>query len=197
VSKLREFLLESLAEVPRHYREMIGIFGWLDTPMPTAAYWAWSGGIVAFLTVAMSLGSQRQRGLMAGLAVAVVASCVVVSTVITRPLHSSIQGRWILPLAVAVPVVAGEVLGGRRRPRRAAPLATTIAVVVAAVHVVALWWFARRNAVGTAGSLWFPSDSRWAPPGGWLPVLLLTLSGAVMLVSSVVAAGRSRRDEER
>jgi hypothetical protein len=53
--------------------------------------------------------------------------------------------------------------------------------LVATLHFVALWFNARRYAVGTDGPVFFLGRSHWAPLGGWVPWLLVAAVGAVLL----------------
>ena len=113
--------------------------GWLDTPLPWFAYWAW---IVPLAVLAVR--ARRAAGLLVLAAGATVASTVAVAVAVAYPIDNASQGRWTLPIAMVVPLLAGEFA---RPVRRWLPLATT----VAAVHLVALVVAARRNASAPTG----------------------------------------------
>jgi hypothetical protein len=107
-----------------------------------------------------------------------------VAVFIAYPVESGPQGRWTLPLDMALPLVAaalidhrGETLGAW--PRR---LCTGGIVAIGLVHVLALWTAARRYAVGVNGDAWFLGSSQWRPPLGWAPWIIATLVAFTLLV---------------
>ena len=106
-----------------------------------------------------------------------------------------LQGRQLLPLVVAVPLIAGEVIWRRREalgPRVGVRLFALAAVATAVVQLVAWWTYARRSAVGTSGSLFFLDAAKWSPPGGWPLWVALAAAGAASVALAGLAAARSR-----
>jgi hypothetical protein len=86
------------------------------------------------------------------------------------------QGRYTLPLAVGIPIVATSGLGIGRL--RADGLRRLLRAVVAALVVAQVLAFAqtlRRYAVGSDGTLLFFKDPKWNPPvPGGLVLLAFT-----------------------
>jgi hypothetical protein len=93
-------------------------------------------------------------------------------------------------LLVFVPLLAGVVLVERLIASGLAAAVRrqflVIGGLVAMLHVVALWFNARRYAVGTDGPALFVGHSAWVPPGGWEPWLLTGAAGALLLGVVVV-----------
>jgi hypothetical protein len=108
------------------------------------------------------------------------------------------QGRYFLPVAVAIPLLAGELIRrGRDRigHRPVLPLTVAIAATTAVIHVGSWYLAARRAAVGLDGPLWFAGRSEWSPPLGWSPWAALAVAGAALLVLTPLLARAARRAE--
>ena len=117
-----------------------------------------------------------------------------------------IQGRYVLPMSIAVPLVAGEILV-RQRNRvdalGAGGIFVPFAVAMAGLQLVAWWANAHRFAVGLGGPRWFFDTAQWVPPGGWWLWLGVAAAGALVLVAaqpverrvSVALAPRTRPHE--
>jgi Predicted membrane protein (DUF2142) len=182
---------QSVGDLGRLLRESIGVFGWLDVTPPAVVPLGWGALVVAVVAIACLLGHRFDRWLMAGTGAGVLA----IALLVTAPGYlqdGAAQGRWLLPAAVALPLMAGEVVA-RRWPAGVyrswpAPLASIVgaAAAVAGLHALSLWANARRYAVGSDGPLLFAGESRWVPPGGWWPVAALVAAGAVALVTGAV-----------
>lgn len=176
----------ALAHLPSVLRQAIGNFGSLDTPLPVPVVAAWFAVLAGLLGAALWLGTRRERlgllllvGLALGLTVAI--------DVAERQTDFMVQGRHVLPLLVAIPLLAGEIVHGRAG-RRLWPLAAAALAAAAAGQAVAFWANARRWAVGTDGPWLFLGDAEWSPPGGWVPWAVLVATAAALLA---VAAARS------
>lgn len=177
-------------------RQMIGIFGWLDTPAPTlalvCAYVALlvvAGG--AALALRVSAGPARRRAL---LALAVALGWVIIAGALTASQAHRIglvgQGRYYLPIAAGAPLLAACALADARPAwdRLARRWATA-----AAVGVPALWWVTQvaaftqtlhRYAVGYSAPIGL-LDRGWHPPGipDW------ALAGLFAVLAALAALG--------
>lgn len=186
-------------ELGRAYDQAIGSFGWIEVSMPHWSYVAWSAALAVVLALALMLGEPRHR---IALAVAV-AGCVIVGsglsvTVRGTGLGWEVVGRYLLPVFVAVPMLAGEVLhaqqGRLRASARGLPFAAS-ALVLAVVHVVGWSVNATHWQRDTFGRL----PLRWQPVFGWgvwqaivvLAAVLLTAAGLLAL-RPAAAGGPSR-----
>lgn len=180
----------SIDELPLKLREAIGIFGSLDSPMPHLAYQVWMVMLVGLVLLALSLGSWRQRAVLAGAVVATIGYALVLSAGVLRQVGFGLQGRYVLPIAVVVPLYAGEVLlrwANWSRWLTAASVGATTAGA-ATVHLVAWYFHGRRESVGYQGpGLWL-SHALWRPPWGWGPWLVVAVVAALGLVSAGLLA---------
>lgn len=181
------------------YREMIGWFGWLDTPAPTMTWVPWTI-LLGLLVVAVVLWStRRQVAVLFGL----LAAIVIVPAAIETPTYADAgtltwQGRYTLPLAIGVPILAAGMLSTSERARQLvnSRLVWTIGIVLAVAQVVAFGQNLRRYTVGTDGPIAFWGSARWSPP---LPRLFLIVAFAVVTIAFLwwLLVGTSREAETK
>ena len=177
-------LRASLGATMGRVAEMVGTLGWLDTPAPALAVLIWLA-LVGFLVVGALVAAPARPALaLLGLVVAVVALPVAIEVSQARRLGLIWQGRYSLPLASGVPILAATLA----RPLLEGAGRRVLAVTTAAVavgHVAVFWWGLRRYAVGF-DHLFGPV--RWSPP--LLPAVALGLvfTAAVTAVSVLVVA---------
>jgi hypothetical protein len=168
--------LLSLTHIEHLGSQMIGRFGWLDTAAPPLTVWVWVGLGVVVLAVGLARGRPRARiAVLLALALAVLVPAVVEASSFPR-IGYWWQGRYSLPLAVGVPLLA---LAGRRPPRRllqvlAAVLVTGVAVGEEAAFAQTL----ARYTVGAGHGLGLGAV-HWQPP---LPPLVLVIGFAVAVL---------------
>ena len=118
-----DFVVRALSDLPNQFRQHVGVVGWLDTPLPWFAYWAW---IVPLAVLAVR--ARRAAGLLVLAAGATVASTVAVAVAVAYPIDNASQGRWTLPIAMVVPLLAGDSpgpCGGGYRWQRPSPRSTS------------------------------------------------------------------------
>ncbi|MBW3536580.1 MAG: DUF2142 domain-containing protein [Actinobacteria bacterium] len=193
-------LLEAFAHLPELLRQSIGVFGWLDTAMPALAYTVWRVMLIVLIGLALLVGSRRERLVLLGASAVVVAATLAIALAAVFPTGFGTQARYTLPIAVAVPLLAGEIVARRRQrlgavlPRR---LPIAFAISAAAVHF--LGWYAngRRHGVGIEGPLLFIGQGEWSPPGGWAVWALVALTGSALIIVSSAAGASSRRRRPR
>ena len=189
-------LLEAVAHLPELLRQSVGVFGWLDTAMPALAYTTWRVMLIALIGLALLVGTRRERLVLLGTTVAALAATIGLALVAVFPTGFGTQARYTLPLGVAVPMLAGEILARRRHrlagllPRRL-PLA--FALAAAAVHFIGWYANGRRHGVGTDGPLFFIGRGEWGPPLGWAVWAVVAAAGATLVMASAVAGGSPSR----
>ena len=173
---------DSLGTSWAQYREMIGNFGWLDTPTPTLTYLLWTVGLGLLVLLCVAIGSRRTAALVGAVLVLTVAVPVAVDTSQARDLGIGWQGRWTLPFAAGVPILAALSIAWSRR--RAlfdrSRLPGVLAVVFVVAQFLAFFQHLRRNAVGAGGSLTFWIEADWSPP---VPSWLLLVGALAVLVA--------------
>lgn len=195
-ANLRAVLGDAVGEWWRASSELVGKFGYLEYRLPWIAYVAWFAAGFALIAVAFWAANRRERlALAASVAVAVLLPMLIWIYAI-RQTGYGLQGRHVLPLLVAVPLIAGELIRahtGALSARLRTGLVTIVPPLVGAVHLLAFYWAARRAAVGTDGPLLFVGDAGWTPPLGWVPWLLAALLGSAALALSArqVSSGSS------
>jgi hypothetical protein len=149
---------------------------------------------VGVLVLAATVARWRDRLVLAGTVAAGVVVSIVVFVTVART-GFPMQGRYVLPVVVAVPLLAGELVfrnRGRLPILLRIPLLALVAVVAAAGHFAGWAVNARRSAVGVLGPLWFSGQSQWQPPLGWGPWLLVSVIGSFLLVAAGLMAYAER-----
>ena len=165
--------------------QMLGAFGWLDTPLPFVALAFWIGLLLMLFLLTCAGGSRRWRALTVGIAVVTLVLPVVLEVSQARWYGFPWQGRYILPFAVGLPIAAafalreGGVLAVRLPPKLL--VVGTVGVVIA--QGGAFWWTLDRYQVGI-GFGHNPLVGSWHPPitsGGALAFCGVGLVGYLLL----------------
>jgi hypothetical protein len=170
-----------------HLRQLVGVLGWLDTPVPTAAvflYWAAIGGLATLAMV------EQPRIAVIGLGV--IATTVVVAWILELGQGADYgrywQGRYSMPFVVGLPLLLSVRRHDEPPPVRGSdavasltrPLGIVIWMILNAGFAAAL----QRWGVGLAGS-WLPWE--WstydAPIPPWVLLVVHALASAVLIAS--------------
>lgn len=188
-------IFEAVAHLPELLRQSIGVFGWLDTAMPALAYTAWRVMLLALIGLALLVGTRRDRLVLLATTLCVLVATIGLALVAVFPTGFGTQARYTLPLAMAVPLLAGEILA-RRRHQLAGLLPTNLPPVFAGtaalVHFIGWYANGRRHGVGTDGPMWFIGRGEWSPPIGWAAWAIVAVAGSALLVASSLAGGPMR-----
>lgn len=175
---------EGFTTLPSVLTQEIGVFGYLEVTMPTPAYLAWWGCVLAIITLALVVADVRERFTLVAALGASVLIPVALYAAVFRPTGYGVQGRYVLPFAVALPLLAGEIVF-RHRDRLEAlntrRLFGWLAAIAAVVHAAAWYVNARRYATGVDGPWWFFGRAEWSPPLGWWPWAVLAGGGSLLL----------------
>ncbi len=175
-----EIIRITLGQAFNRYWEMIGWFGWLDTPSPALVRVPWTLVLGSLVFVAVLWATRRQvTVLLTLLAATIVVPVVIESATYADAGSPTWQGRYTLPLAVGVPILAGFVLSSSERGRQFATsrLVWCVGVVLLTAQVVAFAQNLRRYTVGHYGDIQFWAHARWSPP---IPPLLITIMFVVV-----------------
>ena len=156
-------------------RELIGRLGWLDTPAPWLTTLIIMGVVLGLVGVGVSFAARREGLALALLCAFVFAFPLASEALSAKELGFFWQGRYILPVAIGIPIVAAVFASDfdwpslvRRRVMVLVPGLVWIA------HVAMFTTALRRYSVGNAGRLIFVfGDTPWSPPGGVLAWLIL------------------------
>jgi sorbitol-specific phosphotransferase system component IIC len=175
---LTEALRTSLGNSDRAVREMIGVFGWLDTPSPGLTYYLWLFAVGFLVVLGMALSSLRVAIVTTLVLLVTIALPVVLQTPDALSHGFVWQGRYGLPLAAGVPILAA--FGPARRPRALGihvhRMATVLIVALVIAHGGAFAWALRRYTSGRSGKLAFFVADGWEPP---LPIIVLLVAFAL------------------
>jgi hypothetical protein len=164
---LPEALRESASMFPWRVRQMIGVFGWIDAhdalPVWMIVWWL---GVVGVLVVgALVVGSTRQRLAVVASVFGVIALTLSEVTQAER-IGFVWQGRYSLPVAIAVPILAAWVVGtsGRVGSR---PLRGMGALAIGSLTVIMLFSYVvvmRRYVIGAPSPyLDYLFEGDWEP----------------------------------
>ncbi|MGW0748652.1 DUF2142 domain-containing protein [Streptomyces sp. NPDC002587] len=174
-----------------YIHQMIGYFGWLDTPAPALTWLFWFGVIATFAALALAYGRRRDMVAVLGMTVAVVMVPVIAQASQAERIGMVWQGRYLLPFAVGLPLMT-VLICAARSPDRGFPwrrLAGFSVIALTVADVAAFYWTLRRFAVGTSGS-WVATHAHWAPPGGWAVWVGVYTAAAVAVVVPVLLSDR-------
>jgi hypothetical protein len=199
-SDITRFTVGSLFD---RYKGMIGVFGWLDTPSPALTYVLWTAGVGFLVLVALAWTRRRRVAAL----LFVIAATVVVPVALETAVYGDAggpawQGRYGLPLAVGVPIVAAMGIASSERGRQLAEarlfIGTGAMLVVA--HILAFAQNLRRYTVGYDGEIQFWRHPEWSPP--LLSPLNVTIAYALLVTAFVAwylfsAGGHPEEAEER
>jgi hypothetical protein len=178
-----------LGQTPLYLQELIAYVGWLDTPPSAITLYGWLGAVFALVAGSVML-SHLRRNLALGLTIA---ATVLLPVVIqgSQSGHSLIwQGRYILPIAVGVPLLAalGISRGDAAAPRTVWRLTVVVTALVAVLNVHALWWGLHRYTVGISATALDVWSGAWQPPLGSLFWLALITGASALAVAAVALA---------
>lgn len=163
------------------YLGMIGHFGWLDTPAPFLTHLVWTAAVFVLVGVAIALSSRAGALVLGGL-VGTTALLPLVSELREAPTTGLFwQGRYTLPLAVGIPLVAAWCATPSTEGRRVAGsrLAIVLGGGLVVAHALAFAQALRRYTVGYDRAVWFWIHPRWEPP---VPALALTIGFVATLL---------------
>ena len=192
-------LARAWSEMPYYIDQMGGgVLGWLDTELPKFVLDVFTYGTVFLAIAALVIAPRR-----IAVAILVVTAIVIVAPLaIGAKVHPYFQGRYLLPFAVGLPLLAGlgvaEGFSGNRWVKRLPILALPL---VAAAHIYAFAQALRRYTVGAHGGWFFVHQQQWNPPilsATWLVFVyafaIVGLVGWMYLCANGVASNsRTRR----
>ncbi|HEX4790536.1 MAG TPA: DUF2142 domain-containing protein [Actinospica sp.] len=168
---------------PRHLREMLFSYDWAEVQVPMLACVLLTGTLA--LLLAPLLAERRYALPFLAMAVGVVAIPVILQGYEMHALGMVWQGRYLLPYATGLVLLAGfaDLDVHRAAPELAGrALEHWLGAFVGISGLTCFWWAVRRNAnrAGIAGSL-LPRHVRWSPPMTWPGAVLPYLLGAALV----------------
>lgn len=180
---------------PSYVDQLVGVLGSLDTNGSYLAVVGWYAVVGMLMLLAFAFGSRRLGAALLLTAVAVVALPIAIGAPDVSKVGYAWQGRYTLPLAVGLPLLAAFALDQHRELLRPFRLRLTVvlALVLGTAEIFTVWTAVHRWAVGVNG----PMDiygARWQAAHsttGFLIVALVVVAGfQVWLVRLAVLADR-------
>lgn len=165
---------------------MVGEFGWMDTQLETWVHMTFAAGAGVVVVLALAVGTWRERAALVLVGVGTFALPVLVHASQARYLGLIWQGRYILPVAIGLPLLAGAVLVARMSAlgpalldparRLGVAVATVVAIVLATVQLLAFGENLHRYVNGEDGGWVSLAPDAWLPP---LPLGLVIALGVL------------------
>lgn len=149
------------------FHEMVGLFGWNDTTAPNVVNYIWLVAVAALVLSGLIQRDWRKSALLACLCLLVIAFPTALTYTQARSLGYVGQARYVMPLVVGVPILAGYLAPDRLR--RLYPLVTVGGLVLALAQCVTFVWVLHRYRTGF-GTPVFATNAQFAPP---IPTLLV------------------------
>ncbi|MFJ9840610.1 DUF2142 domain-containing protein [Kitasatospora sp. NPDC101155] len=178
---------EVIVRWPNYFTELIGVPSWLDTYLPNTAYDAWYLALGSLILPAFAFGRWSDRWRLFLFFIVPFGVISLSDAIGAHKYGFGAQGRYLLPVAIGVPVLAAYLLGRRDVLDRArsARLVRTIAVVVLPLQLAFLAYTMIRWQAGVGTSLTYtplnPLAGTWHPPAGSATALLTAVAGCVVL----------------
>jgi hypothetical protein len=175
-----EIVRTSLGATFFRYREMIGNFGWLDTMSPAITWALWTAVLTFLFFAAVFWVTRRQMAVLLALLLTAIVVPVVIESLEYSDAPYAWQGRYTLPIAVGLPILAGVALASTERGRQlmTGRLVVTIGVLLGIAHFFAFAQNLRRYTIGYDGEIQFWKRAQWSPP---LSPLLLAILYAIAI----------------
>lgn len=159
-------LMQSVGKTGLNLEQMIAAFGWLDFRSPRGVHFAWLFVTVTLVFFAMHATNQVRARLAL---LSVIAATFLIPIVIEVRGYDDYgliwQGRYILPVAVGIPLLSGVLLDRATAPLRSLlerPRRSLILMLWVA-HCAAFWFLLRRYSMGADASVVIPLHPEWSP----------------------------------
>lgn len=156
--------------------QLIGLFGWLDSPMTNEMWAIYSGMLFLGLFLGLSSSPSRERQVLALSAVMLYLAPSVIGAV----RYPYVQGRYLFPIFIGVFFLVGQVNALNEDGPTSERFLRIFAPLFLILHFFAFAQNLRRYAVGRTGSWNFWRESMWHPP---------MMSNSVTMLLAIVSLG--------
>ena len=151
----------SIGNVYTYFLQMIGWFGWLDSPMSSEMFVLLLSTLAIFITLAVTTDTNPERRTTGMLLVALFLVPILIGAI----RYPYLQGRYLFPIFTGLCLIAGQALAGTATTL--VPQVRTIRILASLLAISHFFAFAqnlRRYAVGRTGSWDFWREAAWSPP---------------------------------
>ena len=166
------------ANTPSYLEQCLGVFGFGDTHLPMWALVVIGGMVAIVVLVGLAAATWRERVVIVLVFVTVLVLPILLQLASFRQLGIIWQGKYILPIAVLLPILAGFV--AERGPIGDAISAKTVAAllaVAATMQVVAFAVNTHRYINGASGPWTTLVHAAWLPPVNLWVMLAVEVAG--------------------
>ncbi len=194
------FLSEGWSVLIEVSHQFVGRFGYLEVGPPRAVTWAWIFAIAIFAVIALYASRPREKVVLVATIFVALAVPIVLFEGLIRNTGFGLQGRHLLAIFAAIPLLSGELIYRRRvmlSRRLKQGMVIVIPLLAGAVQLLSWWIVARRDAVGVNGPFNFLGSAEWSPPVGWGLWALLAIVGSVLVAAYGFMAIRKGESKEQ
>nr|WP_275405923.1 MULTISPECIES: DUF2142 domain-containing protein [unclassified Streptomyces] len=179
--------------LPNYLHQMVAIFGSLNVAAPELTYVLWWVMAGCLVMLALATGRARETLVLTALMAGTAFGPLVLMAPQAAHLGLIWQGRYLLAVAVGIPVLAA-VVAGRRWSDLPERLRTRLPLLLIGCWALAqggaFVWAALRYAFGRANQF-SGGPLQWSPPVvGWSAALVLPALSGFLLVLLAIRAGR-------
>jgi hypothetical protein len=178
-------VVTSLKNMVEALGETVGVFGWVDTVMPKWAYAVWTLLFMGFVILTLLKGKIAQVRKLEGMLFIGGFLTFVLAFYIDESTGFLLQGRQVLPMLIAIPLFAAEILN-QNRDKISKSLIRKFGyfIIIGVPFIQLVGWFtnAHRAAVGTGGELLFWLHPDWSPVFSWEAWGVTFVLGCILFV---------------
>jgi hypothetical protein len=174
---------------------MIAVFGWLDVLPPNATLYAWYAAVGVIALLAFRYSRWRHVLALIGIGVAIVGIPIVAQGRQAAHLGYIWQGRYLLAVAVGLPLLATFIVANRMGERYRALSVSAQVLLLGTIAVggfMAFYDALHRYSVGVNVPL-VTRVHAWTPPGGFFQVVGVYVFGVLVLSGLVLASNRTSK----
>lgn len=179
---MRQILRNAVLNVwPNVTNEMVGVMGWLDTPLPRLIYVVWFMAVGLLLLGGLALGNLADRWRLLALLFGTFAPLLLAEMVLVNQIGWFNQGRYFLPAATGLPLLGAHILAHHGlTAEQMRSITRMLAILLVPIHLACLLYTMTRWQSGL--TILNPFKGSWMPPYGVvLPLASATLGTAVLL----------------
>jgi hypothetical protein len=181
---------------PNIANQMVGVMGWAETLMPRLVYVVWFSALGLLVLGALVVGKRSQRWRLTAYFIGAFGPYVVMEIVLIDQIGLFNQGRYFLPGAVGIPLLAAHVLAHRvLTAEHFRSMTRLLAFLLLPIHLLCLAYTMTRWQSGLA--ILNPLKGSWEPPyGSELPLALGALAVVVLLAMYWTASRLPKTPED-
>lgn len=182
----------SMNHIPELLDQVVGNFGWLDTPIPRGALWLYIICVTAVIIASLNHIGKRSALALVLLSMTVICACIAVDMNFYAMFGwFGAQGRHIAPILVGVPLLVAMQSNFGTRLQIAVVTGWSVAMVWAGLGAL------RRYTVGVNGNNAFSmfTERTWNPSIGFWVAVVLLVAITVLVATTVFSSRQALADQ--